>query len=418
MLATLVQDVTTHHRVPLLITGALTALALAVLLVLAVRRLARRVPPGTPWWYYAGAAGGLAVSLNTSWRFFGDRLGVTGTERVVMFSVIELAFVACALGMRAGVRHIDPVTGRPGSAGAPRLVAWALCGLSGYAALVLSGPVEGVARVALGPVLSLVMLHLALGIEIRHRAGVRTGTWTRIAGELRERALSRLGLADDDRDAATRTRERAVTRAARLVLARRAPWRSARLARALRAAGVAHDPGRREQLLAELAVLRSAEQLATLPLRSPWTSTSTVSATAVSTASGTPDTTSMEDTPASEASTEALTESEPETQLVLDPPASDDTIAGGMLDGVVLAAHADDHDMTWSTLTKNAAVDLADRLLPHRTPRALVAALSQVDVTVPESTVRRRRAQRPRRARPTERILAGASTSGEHPEQR
>jgi hypothetical protein len=122
----------------------------------------------------------------------------------------------------------------------------------------------------------------------------------------------------------------------------------------------------------------------------------------------------MVDTPASEASTEAFTESEPETQLVLDPPASDDTIADGMLDGVVLAAHADDNGTSWSALTKNAAVDLADRLLPHRTPRALVAAFSQVGVTVPESTVRRRRAQRPR---PAERILVGVSGAGEQRER-
>jgi hypothetical protein len=412
MLATL-QDIATRYQVPLLIAGVLAALALTVPLMLLARRLARRVPPGTPWWYYAGAAGGLAVSLNTSWRFFGDRLGVTGAERVVMFSVLELAFVACALGMRANVRHVNPATGRPGSAGAPRLVAWALCGLSGYAALVLSGPVDGIARVALGPVLSLVMLHLALGIEIRHRASARTGTWVRVVGELRERALSRLGLADDDRDAVTRTRERAVTRAARLALPHRTPWRSARLARALRAAGVAHDPVRREQLLAELAVLRCAEQLATLPLDSPWTSTSTASTTAVSTASGTWGTTDVVSAPASDTSTPTLTRTEPPRPPVLDPPASDDTIAGGMLDGVVLAAHAHDNDLTWTALTKNNAVDLADRLLPHRTPRALVAALAQVDLTVPESTVRRRRAQRPRRARPTERILADASRPGE-----
>lgn len=255
---------------PLLIVGALSALAVLVVLGTLGVRFVRRMPSGTPWWYYAGAVGGLTVSLNTSWRFFGDRLGVTGAERVVMFSVVELALVACALGMRANVRHLDPASGRPGSPGAPRTVAWVVCGLSGYAALVLSGPVDGIARVALGPVLSLVMLHLALGIEIRHRAGTQTGTWKRVARELRERALSRLGLADDDRDAVTRTRERAVARAARLALARRAPRRSARLARALRSAGVAHDPARREQLLAELAVQRSADQLATLPQFSPW----------------------------------------------------------------------------------------------------------------------------------------------------
>jgi hypothetical protein len=394
MLATL-QDVITRHQVPLLVAGVLAALALAVLLVFAARRLVRRVPPGTPWWYYAGAAGGLAVSLNTSWRFFGDRLGVVGAERVVMFSVLELAFVACALGMRANVRHIDPTTGRRGSAGAPRLVAWALCGLSGYAALVLSGPVDGIARVALGPVLSLVMLHLALGIEIRHRAGSRTGTWSRVAGELRERALSRLGLADDDRDAATRTRERAARRAARLVLTPRAPWQAARLARALRAAGLAHDPAMRERMLAELAMLRSAGQLATLPLASPWTSTSVPS-----------------DPPSDEQSSADVLGDTPGStagEPVLDPPASETTYAGGVLDGVVLSAHADDTGTSWAALTKSAAVDRADALLPNRTPRALVAALSQVGVTVAESTVRRRRTQRPRATEP---ILVGHERDG------
>jgi hypothetical protein len=352
------------YRIPLLVAGALLALVLAALLI---RQVVRRVPPGTPWWYYAGAAGGLAVSLNTSWRFFGERLGVVGAERVVMFSVLELAFVACALGMRVNVRHLDPVTGKPGSAGAPRLVAWALCGLSGYAALVLSGPVDGIARVTLGPVLSLVMLHLALGIEIRHRTGRRTGIWARVAAELRERLLSQLGLADDHRDAAARTRERATSRAARLTLAPHAPWRTARRARALRVAGIAHDPALRDRLLAELAVLRSADELATLPLPSPWTT------------------------------------QQPADQPILEPPASDDTMAGGQLDGAVLALHADDTATSWTAITKSTAVDRADTLLPHRTPRALVAALSQVGVTVAESTVRRRRAQRPR---PTEHTLS------------
>lgn len=83
---------------------------------------------------------------------------------------------------------------------------------------MLSGPVEGIARVALGPILSLVMLHLALGIEIRNRTAVRTGTWARVGVEIRERVLSRLGLGNDERTALTRTRERAARRVARLAV--------------------------------------------------------------------------------------------------------------------------------------------------------------------------------------------------------
>ena len=62
--------------------------------------------------------------------------------------------IACGYGMRANVR----AHGRPG---APRLVAWVLCAMAGYMAWQLSGVAEGVARVVLGPVLGLVMLHLA-----------------------------------------------------------------------------------------------------------------------------------------------------------------------------------------------------------------------------------------------------------------
>lgn len=358
-MATLVQDIT-NYRIPLLIVGVAVAAVLVGVLV-------RRLPPGTPWWYYAGAIGGLAVSLDTSWRFFGDRLHIVGAERVVMFCVTELALVACAAGMRANVRRVDPATGRRGAAGAPRLVAWALCGLAGYAAILLSGPVEGAARVALGPVLSLVMLHLALGIEIR-RAGARAGAWTRVVGELRERALSRLGLADDERDAVTRTRERATTRAARLAMTPRSPRRAARLARALRLAGVAHDPSMRDRLLAELAVLRHADELATLPQPSPW---------------------------------QAEQNEQHEERPQFDPPASDDTIAGGELDGVILTANADDTDYPWDAVTsKNAAIDRADDLLPGRAPRQLVAALNAVGVTVAESSVRRRRAERDKNRMP------------------
>ncbi len=412
MIATLVQDVT-RYRTPLLIAGAVTAVVLLVLLVRLAGRAVRRIPAGTPWFYYLASVGGLAVSLNTSWRFFGQRLGITGAEQVVMFSVVELALVACALGMRANVRRADPAAGRSGPVGAPRTVAWVLCGLSAYAALLLSGPVEGIARVALGPTLSLVMLHLALGIEIRNHTMTRTGTWARVGTEMRERVLSRLGLADDDRDALTRTRERAARRVARLALGEPTPLRTARLSRALRASYVAHDPVMRERMLAVLAVLRHASELATLPLASPWAQVSTPSS--VGAEAGIPTRSNAPDSPVTGVSTDgeqpeqqepvraehgeqvheqpALGERPGREQVELIPAANEDTYANGVLDGVVLATHTSPE---WASETsKNAAIDLADELLPDRTLRALVAALAQIGVTVTESSVRRRRAQRP-----------------------
>lgn len=221
-----------------------------------------RTPPGAPL-FYVTAGLSLLVSVNTSWRFFGDVLHITdAVERAALFSVLEMLLVACGWAMRARVR----AEGRPGRA---REVAWAACALSGYMAWVLSGPAAGTARVVLGPVLGLVSLHLALGIELRHRRAGR-GALAQIGRELRERCLSRLSLANDERDAATRTRERAGRRAARLALTNHAPFARARLARALRASGVAHDVDARERMLGELAALRHAGDLATLSQPSPW----------------------------------------------------------------------------------------------------------------------------------------------------
>jgi hypothetical protein len=81
---------------------------------------------------------------------------------------------------------------------------------------------------------------------------------------------------------------------------------------------------------------------------------------------------------------------------------------------VLLAAHAHDTAAPWDQeASKNTAIDRADELLPGRSARALVTALSQVGVTVAESSVRRRRAHRPR---PTERVLASTSRTSEHRE--
>lgn len=252
-----------------LLVAFLAVTLLVLLVVLARRRKARprpahgTAPRGVPGFYLV-AVMSMAVSVDTSWRFFTTDLHITDVrERVVMFAVLEVAFIACGYGMRANVR----AHGRPG---APRLVAWALCGMAAYMAWQLSGVAEGLARVALGPVLGLVMLHLALGIEIR--AGhARSTAWARVGHEVRERLLSRMGLADDTRDALARTRERAVQRAARLALADpKVLWREARLHRALRTARVADDPAARARLLAEIATARHAGGLAELPMESPW----------------------------------------------------------------------------------------------------------------------------------------------------
>jgi hypothetical protein len=214
---------------------------------------------------YAVAVVSLAVSLNTSWRFFDVVLHIPSTygERYVMFAVAELALVVCGAGMAVNV-HRD---GQPGSF---RVIVWAMCGAMAYMAWAESATEEAIGRVLLGPVLGTLMLHLGLGLELRARHE-HTSTVARIVRELRERCLSRLGLADDGRDAAQRTRDRKAYAAATLSRPRRWPWsRDARLERALLAAGVADDEVMRDRMLARLAVIRHAHELSTLAQPSPW----------------------------------------------------------------------------------------------------------------------------------------------------
>ena len=216
---------------------------------------------------YAVAALSLLVSLNTSWRYFDEVLHIPTDfgERYVMFALAELALVVSGAGMAVNVhRH-----GRPG---AFRLMVWAGVGASAFIAGAMSNwePREALGRIILGPLLGAAMLHLGLGLELRARHQ-HTGTLARVGRELRERVLSRLGLADDERDAAQRTRDRAATRAVELSLPGR--WRfsrTARLQRALLAAGVADDPVVRERLLARRQVVAHAEQFAQLDQGSPW----------------------------------------------------------------------------------------------------------------------------------------------------
>jgi hypothetical protein len=221
-----------------------------------------------PWITFACyfvAVATLTVSLNTSWRFFGDVLHISTAngERYVMFAVAEMALIVSGAGMAANVRR----TGQPGSF---RMVVWGMCAVSAYMAWKMSNFEEGLGRVILGPVLGTIMLHLALGLELRIRHH-RTGTLARVSSELRERLLSRLGLADDDRDALQRTRDRAAFRAAQLSLPPRWRWsREARLQRALLAANVADDPQMRDKMLARLSVLRHAHALSTHDQSSPW----------------------------------------------------------------------------------------------------------------------------------------------------
>ena len=211
--------------------------------------------------FYTAAILALTISLNTSWRFFDQVLAIPVAERILMFAAAEFALIVCGAAMAVSVRH----TGRP--APGPKIVVWAMCTVAAYMAIAeAASTAEAIGRILLGPALATVMLHLGLGLEIRLRPHrTPNPTFSRIWTEIRERALSRLGLADDQRNAAQRTRDRKALKAAALSRPRRAPWsRPARLERAVLAAGIADNPELRNRMLARIAACQNAHQLGEL----------------------------------------------------------------------------------------------------------------------------------------------------------
>lgn len=347
---------------------AASAVILAALLILTwtgrrlVHRLGRlRVAAAAPYWVVA--LGAIGISGVNSWRVAAQVLNLPGPMRLAILAVVEAGLIAAGLGLRAASLGRD----RPGR---HRRFLAALVGLSGAGALLVLGPLDAVIQIGV-VVLGVWAWHLALGLEVAarpDRAGARTTVWARAVGELRERVLSRLGVADDARPAAVRARDRAVTRAARLAL--RAPrdpgargrgaFRLWRLRRALASCGALHDPAARACVVEQLQVLRHAHELPALALVSPWGAAEDLAVRAGARPAAQP----------------AHGDGD---QVVL----GERTRAE--LDAATLAA---DTPPEWLGLTKGAAVARADRLLPGRSAAALALALAAVGVEITPESVR------------------------------
>ncbi|MFF9313851.1 hypothetical protein ACF1BS_23450, partial [Streptomyces sp. NPDC014748] len=262
---------------PLGVPGAAVALALTGW---ALRRRAARTQkrPGIAVVTAALAAlGSTAYSADTSWRFAADYLDIAGTaERAGMFAAAELGLFATALMARQNLA----VQGAPGL---PGTLVWVITGVQVIPAYAESGPVGGTVRAVVGPVMAAMLWHLAMGIELRQRTpgAASNGLVATLGREARERLLSRLGIAARDRNAAQITRDRATVRAVALAarLAEQTPQQrqtrrgrrlTRRLSKAIGRSAVGTDPAQREELLAQLAAIRHAAALATVPLPSPW----------------------------------------------------------------------------------------------------------------------------------------------------
>ncbi|MGW5126701.1 hypothetical protein ACWEQ7_22125 [Streptomyces sp. NPDC004069] len=257
-------------------TNPLTAAAagtLALTVLALLLRLLRRTPAAVGVASLAAMAC-TAYSADTSWRFAEHRLDMaSAAERGAMFAAAELALFSCALMARQNLRTL-------GAPGTPGMLVWVITGVQVIPAYSESGIVGGTVRAVVGPILAALLWHLAMGIELRH---AKPGTGSQsfpalLAREIRERLLSRLGLATRDRTAEQITRDRwtikAVALAAKLASMPDKARGRARVARRLSVAvGKAQagaDGEQRAKLLDLLAARRHAASLATIDLASPW----------------------------------------------------------------------------------------------------------------------------------------------------
>ncbi|MFC8202212.1 hypothetical protein ACFUTV_43570 [Streptomyces sp. NPDC057298] len=234
---------------------------------------------GTPavWVAALAALNCTAYSADTSWRFAADYLDMAGAvERAMMFSAAELALFATALMARQNLKT-------QGAPGLPGALVWVITGVQVIPAYAESGTVGGTVRAFVGPVMAAVLWHLAMGIELRlHKPDAASqGLLATLGREVRERLLSRLGVATQNRDAAQITKDRATRQAVALAsrlggmsAEQRENRRGSRITRRLQSAlarsGVGTDLHQRRALLEQLAARRHATALATVVLPSPW----------------------------------------------------------------------------------------------------------------------------------------------------
>ncbi|TKA13175.1 hypothetical protein [Actinacidiphila oryziradicis] len=261
------------HPYPTAVLGVL-----AGVLAYAARRVRRSLGhvPGAVVMAAIGAMVSTAYSADTSWNFARDHLHMTSaSERGVMFAAAEIGLFSMALMARQNLRT-------QGAPGTPGVLVWVVTGIMVIPAYSESGFIAGTVRAFVGPIMAALLWHLAMGIELRHATGDDSQSLPAVlARELRERLLSRFGLAVRGRDAAQITRDRwtgiATRRAAHLADLEAAGARTRRVRRARRRLAAAVDRTdagvlveQRAVLLERIAAYRHASGLASVELPSPW----------------------------------------------------------------------------------------------------------------------------------------------------
>jgi hypothetical protein len=216
------------------------------------------------------AALALGMSANTSYRFLGTALQITDhVERLALCGVAEAAIVALTIYSWA--------TRTRGAA----WLAYAVVLAQAVPAFQVGGATGGTIRVALGPVLLAVLLHLLLGLELRMAGAQSDSIASAALREVRERLTARLGIGRRGADSAAIARSRAADRAVDLAdrsdLSRSVRSRAknrARLAAAIDAAR--HDLAPAEADAAEAEIVarvvrrKSVDSLSGIGMRHDW----------------------------------------------------------------------------------------------------------------------------------------------------
>jgi len=280
-LAAVLGHPTSTWQLALIATAALTAITLGVLLV----RRGTRALRG--WKASAGVKGAAlvalmatGVSMDTNWMFWGTHLHVDNPVlRAFLFADLEEALIVFAIQARENTLREDG-NGKQGIQG---VLVWVMSGLAMLPAWIEAGWMEGTVRALAGPGLAALLWHFALGLEFKvTRPKIeRDRTLAKIARNLRERILARLGIVGPDQSALEIRQDRALDEVVRLTMRlgtfNPKMFREARRKRlsdrqkdAVRRSGAAEEWNRLQEILKRTWIIRNAAGLADLEMPSPW----------------------------------------------------------------------------------------------------------------------------------------------------
>ncbi|WP_067812652.1 hypothetical protein [Actinomadura kijaniata] len=218
------------------------------------------------------------VAATGMWKFFGDVLDLNTPLQVLLFAFVEVAMVTSALRARRNVRESETH-----SAGVDGVAVWVFTLLS---AVLSASDADGIRQALIrlaAPLVAAWLWERGLAADRRHATG-RSG---RIHWRLTpERLLVRLGLAEptgrtaSDVDvhrriarlakAAKRVRILRTTDAKPRTLRRALTRLDKAMDAAVEHAHLATNPARQQELLAQIALLYHAADLADLTVDAPW----------------------------------------------------------------------------------------------------------------------------------------------------